>query len=274
MSQNPYANFGGDPTGRDASSSSSDAPPNGPPVASKLAIASLICSMIFCLPLGLLGALLGAIAFFVIGGSNGRLKGRGMAMAGVGIGLAATGGWIGVLYMAGHGAAQQQRVQASTFDAFFKLQSGDVSGVRALLEPTRSANITDAEILAFRDAWVATSGEFLGEARDVSAIFLPNQLLEDSVLRRRLSIASAKDPLPVAASFRRQPSGILLTSDTLGLWDVFLSNSGVAGTIVDIAVASPGRPAVLLSDYIGKPPADPATAPDADKKPLPGGNGG
>jgi uncharacterized membrane protein len=61
-----------------------------PPRTSGLAIAALIASIVgtfFCFFLGIVGTILGIVALNEIGSSQGRLNGRGLAIAGIVIGL-------------------------------------------------------------------------------------------------------------------------------------------------------------------------------------------
>ena len=61
--------------------------------ASGLAVAGFVCSLIMCIPgLGLLGAIFSFAGLFATGASGKR--GRGLAIAGLIIGLVVTGGWI------------------------------------------------------------------------------------------------------------------------------------------------------------------------------------
>lgn len=70
------------------------APPKG---TSGLAVGSLICSLILCCPgLGLIGVILGLAA--IPGTGAGRKSGRGLAVAGIIIGLLSTALWVGVPY--------------------------------------------------------------------------------------------------------------------------------------------------------------------------------
>jgi hypothetical protein len=66
-----------------------------PAKTSGLAVTSLVCSLIVCCPLvTIFGPLLGVIAVATIG-SNPARKGKGLALAGILIGLITTGVWVG-----------------------------------------------------------------------------------------------------------------------------------------------------------------------------------
>ncbi|MCK4871226.1 MAG: DUF4190 domain-containing protein [Phycisphaerales bacterium] len=120
----------------------------GPPRTSKLAIASVVCSLIFCCPIVLqvIGIFLGIVAFLTIGASRGRRKGKGIAAAGIILGLLITIGWclviwFGWLVMRGMYETGGQFIQAA--------MSGDVAGARQVLSPNVRANVTDEQIIAF-----------------------------------------------------------------------------------------------------------------------------
>jgi len=241
---------------------------------SGLAIASLVCSLIVCIPgLGLIGLILGCIAVVLIGSSEGRVRGKGLATAAIIVGLLATTAWIGTgvaFYRIGKG--QQAYVVEPSYAAFTKLDTGDVAGFRTLLSPALSAGITDAEIIAFRDAYQDKLGAFQGQPRDMKSMFAMIGVISDGVLISRLQqSASCKGVLTLPAGFSKQPGAIFLASDTISSErDYALSTPIFAGTVVDIAVASPNQPVIYLTDFIGKK----APAPPDTKAPAPSGNGG
>ena len=81
--------------------------PLPPPVAktSGLAVASLVCSLILCIPLlGLVGAILGIASL----GATKRpgVRGRGLAVAGILVGLLATVVWVAGFFLASFGFKQ------------------------------------------------------------------------------------------------------------------------------------------------------------------------
>lgn len=263
MSQNPFAAGNHD-----------SFQPQSPQKTSGLAIAALICSLIFCIPgLALIGLILGIIAIVVIGGSEGRVKGKGLATAAVIISLIVGALWVGGIVI-GFRVSEGQRTQMQqpTYSAFTKLDAGDVSEFRALLAPNVKANITDAEILAFRDAYKEKVGTFQGEPQDFKSIMAMASVLKDGSLIIKLQqTASVKGVMPLPAAFSKLPGTIVIASDTIksGM-DYALATPTFVGTVVDIAVATPNQPAIFLSDFIGKKALP---APNT-KPPAPAGNGG
>ncbi|MBC7771442.1 MAG: DUF4190 domain-containing protein [Pyrinomonadaceae bacterium] len=267
MSQNPFS-----PTSHQSYQPQNL--PQGPQRTSGLAIASLICSLIVCLPgLGVIGLILGVIAFMVIGGSNGRLKGRGLAMAGIILGLVVSVVWtVGIIVSFRMNVGQQTYVQEPTYAAFTQLDTGDVSGFRALLTPALAGAITDEEILAFRDAYKDKAGNFQGQPRDFkSAMAVIGVLSDGMVLSKLQQAANAKGVMPLPAGFSKHSGAIVLASDAItGQMDYAMATPKFVGTVVDIAIAATDQPVIYLSDFIGKKPA---AAPDTKPAP-PAGNGG
>lgn len=90
MSQNPYAQ---------PYPQQYQQPPGygmqAPPRTSALAILSLVCSLLCCIPgPSILGVLFGGVALLAIGMSGGRVKGVGLAISGLIIGIVVTVIWI------------------------------------------------------------------------------------------------------------------------------------------------------------------------------------
>ena len=133
--------------------------PAPPARTSGLAVASLVCGLLCCIPgSGLIGTVLGAVGLVRIGQSEGRLAGRGMALVGIVLGLLGTlfyiGGTLGVM-----GVLNGLNVYG---DVARGLDKGDHSAVRAMLSPSTAGSLTDEQIGAFaqrvRDEWGAFTG--------------------------------------------------------------------------------------------------------------------
>lgn len=111
---------------------------------SKLSIAALVCSLIFCCPLTtLLGPILGLIALAKMGAK----KGRGMAIAAILIGAVLTGGWGFLFYFWGQAIAV---VMAGPTDALQAGFNGDIAAFKAQFHGAGAA-ASDAEARAFID---------------------------------------------------------------------------------------------------------------------------
>ncbi len=125
---------------------------------SGLAIGSLICSLIMCCPLTtIIGPILGLAAVFTIG-SNPARKGKGLAFAGIIIGIIATAGW-GVASVWGYNNfyVPEQEGPVAVMTAGF---AGDNQAFRMGLMG-EAANGTDEEIQEFIDALRDRYGDFI-----------------------------------------------------------------------------------------------------------------
>lgn len=161
MSQNPYAQHdlqdrgGRDRGGREPGGRAAFEAEYMPPKTSALAVAGLVLAVPCCLPgLAQLGALLGVAGIFRIGLSGGRLRGMGMAVAAVVLGLIGTTMWLGGAAALSAGVAEVTRLEAVVRE----LEAGDVPAVRTRLTPELSAAVTDGELLAWQSAVAAEWG--------------------------------------------------------------------------------------------------------------------
>lgn len=140
-----------------------------PQTTNGMAIASLVCSLIICCPLvTILGPILGAISLSSIG-SPPRQKGKGLAMAGIIIGLLTTvisvaAYWQGFRWMMSYIDFVMEGPQPA-------LQSGyanDLNGFRAQFHGA-GATATDEQVQAFLNELEARYGTFLSAAIDEQA---------------------------------------------------------------------------------------------------------
>ncbi|MFG0251637.1 MAG: DUF4190 domain-containing protein [Phycisphaerales bacterium JB038] len=134
---------------------------------SGLAIASLICSLLLCLPfLGpVLGLGLGITALARISASGGRLGGRGLALAGVVIGaiLLLAEGCLGLMtWMATDMAFEQ------TGQTIRVIEAGDLGASKRAFAAGERDKITEASLAEFREALQAEFGTFRGCSLDWS----------------------------------------------------------------------------------------------------------
>ena len=86
------------------------------------------------------------IALFLIGGSHGRLKGRGFAFAGVVLGLLTSMLWIGVIVGATRAFGSFSNAGTATFEA---IDAGDVSETRTRFLPALDGAVSDEQIMVF-----------------------------------------------------------------------------------------------------------------------------
>jgi hypothetical protein len=134
-----------------------ESPAFGPTKTSGLSITALVCSLVFCCPCTtVLGVLLGAIAIPVIG-KNPALRGKGIAIAAILIGLVATGGqFVGGKWWYD---TFSKPVQVGPLEELTAAFAGDYAGFRSGMMGD-AANVTDEEIQAFVDQLRARYGEF------------------------------------------------------------------------------------------------------------------
>jgi hypothetical protein len=137
----------------------------GPQKTSGLAIASLVCSLICCIPvIPIIGILLGLVAMISIGGDPAK-KGKGLAIAGIILGVVITAGQgvVGYRMYAGYtifSYAPYAAVQPG-FD-------GDLTAMKANFGPA-GATATDQEAQAFVDELRSRYGALQGSAMDFQA---------------------------------------------------------------------------------------------------------
>ncbi len=163
MSENPYIDGGG---------YLDDGPVKGSRT-SVLAVASLATSLLCCIPfLGVFSIIFGAASLLLIGRSNGRLTGKGAAIAGLIVGIMTAVIW---------GAAGAGALQVMTFykkqmipvaeTAMYAVNQDDVAGLRALLNGDADGDLTDAQIIAFMSMCETEMGTVSGAARDFGTIW-------------------------------------------------------------------------------------------------------
>lgn len=137
-----------------------------PERTSILAILSLVTSLICCVPgLSILGVFLGIGSMVAIGGSNGRVGGKGLAIAGI---------LLGVLVTIGHGAIgigaasawkEVQGAMTQMDPAIRGMDTGDYTAARTMFAP--SVTVTDEQFDAFRQAYQADYGPLGAQVIDL-----------------------------------------------------------------------------------------------------------
>ena len=133
-----------------------------PPRISGLAIAALVCALVFCIPgLPLIGVILGLVAIVVMIGKR-HLKGRGLAIAAVVLGLIisglqAAGGW----WMYRFAQFFVVMIRDTPVEAMQAAYKGDFGTFRSKLLGAATKQ-DDAAIAAFVDSVRGRWGEFNG----------------------------------------------------------------------------------------------------------------
>ena len=129
---------------------------------SVLAIVALVLSLICIIPgFGVLGAILAVIALIMIGGSNGRLGGRGLAIAALIIGLLVSTVWIGGFLVIQQGMTAFTKMFTGNVGTLLgAAEKGDYTTARAQLDPSVANSITDADFKRFVDGYSANLGKY------------------------------------------------------------------------------------------------------------------
>lgn len=295
---NPYSAFASSPgggrggVGGGVGMSATGEVPSGPERMSFLAIASLATGLVCCLPLvPLLGFFLGVLSLWFIGRSNGRLSGKGLAIAGIVLGLLFTALQVGALI--GGQQVISVFVRSGT-QAVQPIDQGDIKGTRDLLTPGASALLTDDEIRDFSARIKARFGAFKGSPQGLWE-FLTNYskfgqamtVLQTQAGRSGQNKAGPGDPVPLIFRFDNGLVFVALVIDPAGRSS---SSSPFAGTLSNIGFSdeqgnfdwlvplgahgagstlpAPGAPALPSgSGTPGTPPGTPSGTPSTPAAP-------
>lgn len=236
-----------------------------PARTSALAVSSLVLSLICCIPgFGLFGAALGVGALMGIGGSNGRVGGRGLAAAGIIIGILVTLAWVGAFVAVRQVMGQASNVLFGSMNqAMTAVEAGDYGAVRLNLGGKAGA-ATDEQFGAFRAGYQAAYGSFRSVPTDWMEIFAAyaevGSLIQNYQGRQHL--------IPIPASFdngralmlaivdpKGPPSGSSVLIPLEDLWLVLpdgtelrLLSPGGAGPAPTGTEAGPGEEPVVPDD--------------------------
>ncbi len=159
MSRDPYIDGGG---------YLDDDGPVSATRTSVLAVSSLATSLLCCIPfLGVISIVLGASSLILIGRSNGRLTGRGAAIAGLIVGIMTAVIWGAV----GAGLMQAQRYYITQMvppaeTIFSSVETRDIATFRTTLNHDATNDLNDARIEEFMSAFEREFGGYVGVATD------------------------------------------------------------------------------------------------------------
>ena len=248
MTQNPYAEAGADVF----------------PEAERtsvMAILSLVCSIICCIPgLGILGALLGVFALVGIGGSRGRVGGKGLAIAGVIVGLLVTVLWVGAFIGMRKAFGAYMGLVGPVME---DVETGDFDAARASFDADLST-VSDEAFVAFRGAYQVELGSFQRVPDSWTELF--SMFADPSVGQHMQNYQGRNDLIPAPGVFDQGNALILLEFDPA-------NQSGPQPMFSDVVVIIADGTEIRLTDFqagVPTPPAQPdADAPDAEN-PDPG----
>ena len=240
MSENPYIDGGG---------YLDDGPVKGSRT-SVLAVGSLATSLLCCIPfLGVLSIILGAASLLLIGRSNGRLTGKGAAIAGLIVGIMTTVIW---------GAVGAGVLQAKTFyskqmipvgdAAMAAVQADDVSAMRALLNTKADGDLTDDQIRLFMAACHEEMGTIHGAEYDLGMIL---ESFGETYQRSRGGNSGGGGQFDDADNPWPAPVGIVTSNGKFVVWVVFDSTT-LKGEqdrkVADLLVMQTGQTGFTLRD--------------------------
>lgn len=255
MTQNPYAR------GFD------ELPPaERPERTSGLSIASLVLSLTCCLsPAGLL---LGIVALVLINGSGGKVKGSGMAVAAIVIGLIMSV-LLGAVVV---GANQLNKfVGTAAFgsvgQAMTAIEAGDFNAARGSLTPP-GADVSDEGFTAFREAYRAEYGSFQSVPVDLWSAINGYTALQGSMANYQ---NNASEIFPMPATFDSGSVLVVATPDQSAV-PATTATGAIQLKFADILVVLPDGTELKLSDFGAPPPptpVDPSAVPDPANIPMP-----
>lgn len=183
---------------------------------SVMAIVSLVLALICFIPgLSVLAIVLGIAALLMISKSGGKLRGSGLAVAGLLVGVLVTAVWI-AMYV---GSVQMAKMFQSQFVApaaasLKALQTGDMDGAKKILNATVAAKVTDADLQRFRDGYTPELGDFEGVPDGFMQIIQGYQALGQQM--QSFQGGGGNDRFPVPAKFKNGWALVIVYIDPQG----------------------------------------------------------
>lgn len=217
-----------------------------PQRTSIMAILSLVFSLICCIPgLGAIGAILGGVSLISISRSNGRLTGTGLAVTGIVIGLLVSIVWIGSAALASSGFGSMINQADGVMAA---AEANDATALRSAVVPPASA-VTDAEIDAFRAAYQAQYGGYVGASRGLlgqAKALLDQGATLQTALNRVQGQYPTQTIVPIVAQFDQGDALLIMVAEP---------QPGAPPAPANIGVVAPDGSMIWLLDPTGVPTA-------------------
>jgi hypothetical protein len=240
------------------------------PVPQRLSIAavlSLALALTCFIPMtGALAVVLGTTALFLIGRSQGRLGGRGLAIGGIVVGLIVTGLWIGMAI----GVSSVLRSGAAVARTLFTaLERDDLTAARAMFHRSADADLLDDDLRGFSVSTRTAVGDFVSAPVglwDAMTTYL-GAISRNPVTPADLEHLGGPTQFPVVVRFTRGVGVLYLALETPAGVDPF------SGNLYNVLLVTESGTRVLLRS---RPPnatppaprsADPAPAPAPDPAP-------
>jgi hypothetical protein len=243
MTQNPYA-------GADMQQGFYPEPDR----TSIAAVLSLVCSLVCCIPgLGVLGTVLGVFGLIGIGRSNGRVGGKGLAIAGIIIGLLVSALWIGIVFGGMNvGRMMMTKLFPAGGQIITHIENDEFDQARAMLVGNVS-QASDEQLIAFREAYMAKVGGYVSSPTTFGELFEGYRQLGQIMQQYQ----GRNGAIPIPATFDGGPAMIALVVPQSG-------NRGPApGTLMpieDVEVIAPDGTTFSISGFMAAFPM-PAAAP-------------
>lgn len=190
MSTNPYAAHAAQDFGHEL--------PSEPPRTSVLAIVALVLSLICFIPgLSTIGSVLGVFAIILIAKSAGRVKGTGIAVAAILVGLLFSMLQLGLAL----GVNAAMREYARFGQPVAHIEAGESTQLRGLLTKDTAAALTDADIEAFRQAYTQDAGAFQDVPSGILPVFEAFTQIGDPNQTMNQQNVPYQNPIPVPGRF-------------------------------------------------------------------------
>lgn len=219
-----------------------------PQRTSVMAILSLVFSLTCCLsPLGLI---FGGISLVGISRSGGRLRGQGLAIAGIGIGLVGSV----LLIASAYGASQINRVFGAQFmgpieNVVVAIEQGDYGAARSAFDPSVQASLTDQAFLDFQQQVSAQMGSYRSMPSGIIELISAYAQVGPMLEQYQQKHGSLVNTMPIPSTFDNGTALILVEmprGSSSGQ-----PASGILPPILNMAVVFPDGTVVWLIDPTG-----------------------
>lgn len=227
-----------------------------------MAIVSLVLALICFVPgLGVLAAILGIAALFMIGGSRGRVGGKGLAISGLIIGLLVSALWIGFAI----GASKFYKMAVETVakpgaEVVAAAGSGDFEAARKILVPATANALTDEDFKRFRAEYEAELGAFKG-LPDGPMQYLQHYGALGPLMQR---FQGRQDVVPLPGLFDNGPGLLVVELDQSAAQPK--PGSGVLIPVKNIMILAPSEKQFTLHDPTKSSGTPPSVAPTPPEK--------
>lgn len=252
---------------------------NGPPRTSVLAILSLVLSLICFIPgLSAIGSLLGVFALLGISSSRGRVKGTGLAVSGIAVGIVVSLLWFGIAI-----AAQKATSQYVAFgQVLTDIDTGSYDAARGQLSNSTKALATDEQMAAFKSTYEAEAGTLTGWPEGFLQVFQDFMAIGRRGQQPDNSVVPYSSPMPLPGRFAKGARIVWFVLSQQGEMDA----AGRKPAIVNVAVLGADSTLIWLIDpdvQQGRSPTPPsggdqtqtpAVPPEPEPEPEPAGAGG